>query len=192
MALVNMAEQFNGLPMDSLIGGPLKAACDSQVMLAKSTANFIREVGFVKKADGTFDTRTVSFNYTRQMQDKDGNIVPQKMELNLPALAIVNVPNLQVEKVDIVFDMEVKSAEASTESNDLSVGFGAAAKFSKGPFSIEVNVNGKVSTHKENTRKSDNSAKYHVELHAKQYGMPEGLSRALDIIANSAAPKATA
>lgn len=36
-----MSDQFGGLDMDSLIGGPLKAACDAQVMLAKSTVDFI-------------------------------------------------------------------------------------------------------------------------------------------------------
>ena len=34
MALVKMAEEFGGLPMESLIGGPLQAACDAQTMLA--------------------------------------------------------------------------------------------------------------------------------------------------------------
>lgn len=29
MALVKMAEEFGGLPMESLIGGPLQAACDA-------------------------------------------------------------------------------------------------------------------------------------------------------------------
>lgn len=33
MALVKMAEEFGGLPMESLIGGPLQAACDAQTML---------------------------------------------------------------------------------------------------------------------------------------------------------------
>ena len=190
MALVHMAEQFNGLPMDQLIGGPLKAACDSQVMLAKATADFIKEVGFSKNpTTSALETRTVSFEYVRNIQDKDGNPQEQTMDLTLPALAIVNVPSLMIDKVDITFDMEVKSSEASTDSNDLTVGFGASAKFSKGPFSLDVNIQGKVSTHKENTRKSDNSAKYHIELHAKQGGTPEGLSRALDLIANSIAAK---
>ena len=41
MALVKMAEEFGGLPMESLIGGPLQAACDAQTMLAGATARFI-------------------------------------------------------------------------------------------------------------------------------------------------------
>ena len=49
MALVKMAEEFGGLPMESLIGGPLQAACDAQTMLAGATARFIEEVDlFIK------------------------------------------------------------------------------------------------------------------------------------------------
>lgn len=49
MALVKMAEEFGGLPMESLIGGPLQAACDAQTMLAGATARFIEEVGLVRR-----------------------------------------------------------------------------------------------------------------------------------------------
>ena len=43
--LVNMADQFKGLPMEELIGGPLMAVCDAQTKLAKSTAQYIKEIG---------------------------------------------------------------------------------------------------------------------------------------------------
>lgn len=48
-----------------------------------------------------------------------------------------------------------------------------------GPFSMKAKVKGSISSHKENTRKSDNSAKYHVQVRATQGEMPEGLSRVL-------------
>ena len=37
-----------------------------------------------------------------------------------------------------------------------------------GPFSMKAKVKGSISSHKENTRKSDNSAKYHVQVRATQ------------------------
>ena len=43
--LVKMADQFSGLDMSALIGGPLKAACEAQMMLASSTAEFIENIG---------------------------------------------------------------------------------------------------------------------------------------------------
>ena len=41
-----IGNEFSGLPIADLIGGPLKAACDAQVRLATATANFINTVGF--------------------------------------------------------------------------------------------------------------------------------------------------
>lgn len=35
---MSIAEQFSGLPMDNLIGGPLRAAADASTQLANSTA----------------------------------------------------------------------------------------------------------------------------------------------------------
>lgn len=189
MALESMQNQFSGLPMESLIGSPLKAACDAQVMLAQSTVNFIRDVGF----EGN-KTRTADFSYTRHVvTGKDGlgnDIIDQEdVGLEVPVLAIVNIPSLMVDEVDITFDMEVKSAESSKETQDTKGEFSAKAKLGWGPFSVTANVSGSVASHKENTRSSDNSAKYHVHVHASQAGTPEGLSRVLDIIQDSVAPK---
>jgi hypothetical protein len=46
-----------------------------------------------------------------------------------------------------------------------------------------------VATHKENTRSSDNSAKYHVAVHAEDKGMPEGLARVMDILQTACVPR---
>ncbi len=49
--IVNMSDQFKGLPMADLIGAPLHAACDAQVMLARATADFIKVIGFLPPTD---------------------------------------------------------------------------------------------------------------------------------------------
>jgi hypothetical protein len=181
--LIDMASQFKGLPMADLIGSPLTAACDAQVKLAVATANFIKTIGFYPPAAGSTDpnavggVRTAKFAFTRHTTDG-----PEDVEMDVPMLAIVNVPALSVTKVDITFDMEVKSSSASKESSDTSAKMSADATVGWGCFSLKVHVEGSVSTHKENTRSSDNSAKYHVEVHAEDRGMPEGLARVLDIM----------
>ena len=70
--LVKMSDQFGGLPMDQLIGGPLKAACDSQVQLAKATADFIQNVGLETDSNGIVKARTVDFTYTKPVNDGAG------------------------------------------------------------------------------------------------------------------------
>jgi hypothetical protein len=111
------------------------------------------------------------------------------VELTVPLLAIVKVPSLAINTVDITFDMEVKNSERSTESEDKKGSFSADASVGWGPFSLKVHVEGSVSTHKENTRQSDQSAKYHVEVRAEDKGMPEGLARVLDMMNSAIAPR---
>ena len=49
-------------------------------------------------------------------------------------------------------------------------------------------MHGSVSSHNEQTRKSDNSAKYNVKISAKQSETPEGLSRVLDMLRDTISP----
>lgn len=196
--LVNISSQFQGLPMGDLIGGPLNAACDAQIRLAQATADFIKVIGFLPPLDparnpgGVGDTRTASFKFKRPMDSTDPNrpgIAEEEVELEVPLLAIVKVPNLAISTVDITFDMEVKSSFSSHESSDTSASLDATAQVGWGVFSAKVHIQGSVATHKENTRSSDNSAKYHVSVHAEDKGMPEGLARVLDILQTACAPR---
>ena len=199
--LVAMSDQFQGLPMDSLIGGPLTAACDSQVRLARATADFIQVIGFLPAEPGASSEklipRTAVFRFNRPVQlqpiggeDTNITIKEEEVELEVPLLAIVNIPSLSITSMDIIFDMEVKSSFETKSKEEAEAGFQGEAKVGWGLFSAKVSVHGSVSSHKESTRKSDNSAKYHVEVHAEDRGMPEGLARVMDILQTSVAPKA--
>ena len=106
----------------------------------------------------------------------------------VPFLSIVKIPTLMVDAVNITFDMEVKSSFSSENTSDKSGTLDADAGLKIGPFSMNVKIKGSISCHESNTRKSDNSAKYHVEVSAKDSGMPEGLARMLDILSTASAP----
>jgi len=205
--LVNMSSQFKGLPMGDLIGGPLTAACDAQVKLAQATADFIKLIGFMPpdpaNATAPQATRTATFRFKRPVdappQPASGTgtgtgtaVVPiyeEEVEITVPLLAIVKVPALSITTVDVNFNMEVKSSFASKESQDMSASASLDASVNWGVFSAKVHIQGSVATHKENTRTSDNSAKYAVAVHAEDKGMPEGLARVLDILQTAVAPR---
>ena len=186
--LVNMADQFKGLDMSNLIAGPLLATCDAQVKLAKSAAEFIDEVGL--RTDGESKVaRTVDFSMTRPNQIEDGTIVEESIDLSVPMLAIVHTPNLLIEEANVSFSMEVKSSFAEKSSLDAEAGIEGKATVGWGPISASVKIHGSVATHKENTRSSDNSAKYEVSVKAKQAGTPEGLMKVLDMMASACEPR---
>lgn len=44
-----VAKNFQGLPIAELISSPLRAACDSQKILAQSAYEFMTRIGFAEK-----------------------------------------------------------------------------------------------------------------------------------------------
>ena len=185
--LVNMGNQFSGLDMDALIGGPLKAICNAQMMLAASTVKFIEEVGLEEAGpDGIRKVRTTSFSFNRTAFSEEGAVKgTEEVSMAVPLLSIVKNPTFGVDDATITFDMEVKSSECSEKTKDMSGELEGNAGIKIGPFNMDVKIKGSVACNEKNTRSSDNSAKYHIELHARDYGMPEGLARMLDILATA-------
>ncbi|USD36027.1 MULTISPECIES: DUF2589 domain-containing protein [Ferrimonas] len=191
--LVKMSDQFQGLPMASLIGGPLSAACDSQVSLAQATSDFIDSVGMEVNADTkTKQVRMVNFAFSKpeEVVQADGSVKLETAdyELKVPFISIVSVPTLQVDNVDVSFNMEVKSSFSETTQEEMKASMEAEAEYNAGLFKVRAKVQGSVSSSKESQRASDNSAKYAVRVTAKQTGTPEGLSRVMDILQQSIAP----
>ena len=106
------------------------------------------------------------------------------MNLVVPLLTIVKAPNLQIKEVNVTFDMAVSTSDSSSNTNSQSAtvsasyrGWGAKVKFS-----------GTVSNKNESQRKSDTSAKYHVDVKALDEGAPEGLMKVLDILQEAIQP----
>jgi hypothetical protein len=189
--LVKMSDQFAGLPMSDLIGGPLQAACDAQVMLAKATADFIQDVG-LEQDDATkaWSTRTVDFTFDRPVADTSGGSTTETVNLKVPLLAIINTPCLSVKEATVNFTMSVSSSISEEEDSDSAGSYSGSASVGFGPFKAKVTVTGSVSSHSSNTRASDNSAKYDVSVIARDDGPPEGLMKVLDILQSAIAPTA--
>ena len=99
--------QFDGLHMQSLIESPLKAACDAQTKRAKTTADFIRTVGLESSVSGKVKTATVTFR--KKGADESDELSEKEVSLQVPLLAIVPIPSLAIEDIDVNFDMDVNS-----------------------------------------------------------------------------------
>ncbi len=98
---------FDGLDMESLTGGPLKAACDAQAKLAETTAEFIRSAGL--ESSGSGDVKTATFTFRKKGADESDDLSDREVSLKVPFLAIVPIPSLAIEDIDVNFDMDVNS-----------------------------------------------------------------------------------
>ena len=85
--------------------------------------------------------------------DKTSNL--ESLNVDIPLLAVVPIPNLQIDEVNVIFDMEVKQSEKSEKSLDMGTSLSGSLNFGL----FKVSITGSVSAHESNTRSSDNSAK---------------------------------
>ena len=191
--IVNMADQFSGLPMESLIGGPLQAACKAEVMLAAATTNFIETIGFEDKAEGDTGPRKAKNGRLqlpaprhrpggenhRQRDGFAGGAGAQYREHPQPDGAKCGR--------DLRHGGEIVGFVTAKQRQERHPGRTCQAGL--GHLFAGRTIKGSISSHESNTRSSDNSAKYHVAVQARQAGMPEGLSRVLDILTSAVQPK---
>lgn len=182
---MGIAQQFAELPMGALIGGPLKAIIEAQTAAAVATADFIKNIGFKEGPDKVKEAVMVSFKYQQPIQGSDGTVSMTPAQIDAPLLAIMPIPCLLVSEARIAFQMTVTQSECSEKATEGSAELGFEAGWGWG----KVKVSGKISHKESQTRKTDTSAKYDVEVKAAQAPVPEGLHRILDIFADAVKPK---
>lgn len=206
--LLSMSQQFSGLPMESLIGGPLNAAAKANSAMALTQTRFMLDTCFnmAKKDKGGNEIPTqyepimIDMILTRSVisEDKDGkvSVTPASTKFTLPLLTILPINSLAVETVDINFEMEVKSSFSEDDNKakeSESKGEGSfETKLGWGPLSVSIKGSASYSskdseTHNTHYEKS-NSAKYTVNVHAGQLPLPKGVNTIIEAFTKAIQP----
>lgn len=184
-----VTEKFRGLPMRDLIGAPLFAAAEAQEKLASTAWDYYQRIAYETDENGksTGKTRTLKFDLERPVVE-DG-VVGQTMQqtVSAPFIGLVPIPSLLIDRVDIDFQMEVTDTSTTKSSSSTEASTNISSKW----FGVNVQVGGKVSSSRENTRSTDQSAKYQVHVSASQQAPTEGLSKLMDIMASCIEPVPT-
>jgi len=178
----SIADQFRGLPIEDLIVSPIVGMAKGQAKLNEVTWRYISEVAFEKKGDANV-ARSLDVEMQRVFTDGDTGIQELKTVYSkVPMLPLVPLPSLAITSADINFTMEVKTSDMSKESNDSQSAYEVSAGGKWWGMSFNAKVAGKVATNKENTRSTDNSAKYNVKVHAEQLPPTEGMLKLSDFL----------
>lgn len=147
--------------------------------LAQSAFELMQEIDF--NEDGK--SRMVEFSFQRPIQ---GSPTPQDVTVQVPFIGLVPLPNLLIDDVQVDFQMEVTATETSAEKSSTE---GSSSTNCFGGWS--VNVGGKVSSSRENTRSTNQTARYQVDESNRQQRQTEGLSKLKDILASCVEPLPT-
>lgn len=173
------ASAFKGLPMHQLISAPLIAVTEAQQQLAASSLDFYNKIAFEDDAK----IRCLEFDLERPVLVPDG-IGKHEARVKAPFLELVPLPSLLIDDVNIDFQMEATDALTSKTSENADLSTNMTSKW----FGTSVSVQGKVGTSRENTRSTDQTAKYQVSVSASQQQQTEGLSKLMDIMASCIEP----
>lgn len=206
--ILSMGQQFSGLPMGALIGGPLEAAAKANQQMAMTQLQFMMVTCFNPKlgsdnkpVDGSYDPIMIEMSLERTVIEPapDGgepSMTTSTTAFKLPLLTIIPLNSLAVDDVKIDFEMEVKSSFAKDNSHKDTSQTAAKAAFTAGgnigPFHVEVHGSVSHKSSSENTSashyKQSNSAKYQVAVHAGQLPLPEGVKTIIDAYAKNVSP----
>jgi Protein of unknown function (DUF2589) len=97
------------LELSQLLGALLGSVVDAQAASARATVDFIEDVGF--EVSGTERRmRTVTMRYTKK--DENGEFAD--FEVEVPLLALVNVPSLAVKHAVLTFGYDIVTATSGT------------------------------------------------------------------------------
>ena len=184
-----IADQFRGLPIEDLIVSPLIGMAKGQAKLNDVTWKYINEVAFEdakqKSADGIQRSvsRNIDLELNRYVANPDtGKLELQQIHSKIPMLPLVPIPALAITKADINFTMEVKQSSQSKSSTNTKTSIDVSASGGFWGQKYSVKVHGEVATSRENTRSTDNSAKYEVNVHAEQLPPTEGMLKLSDML----------
>ena len=185
----DISAQFTGLPIEELIVSPIVGMAKGQAKLNDVTWKYINEVAFQTDKEGNTTARSLDVQMQRVMTDPtDGSQSVKTLYSKVAMLPLVPLPALAITSADIAFTMEVKTSEVDKTSEDKSGSFSASASGGFWGMKYSVNMSGSVATHKENTRSTDNSAKYEVKVHAEQLPPTEGMLKLSDYLTQMLEP----
>lgn len=187
-----VAEKMKGLPMRELIAAPLLAAAEAQQELASTAWDFYQRIAFYGKNDylptingeqaKAGDTRILHFKVKRPVQEGD-HMKMVDQEIQAPFIGLVPIPALLIDRIDVDFQMEVTDTETSNSKTESEVTTSVSSNWF-----VKASVSGKVSSARENTRSTNQTAKYQVHVSASQQPQTEGLSKLMDIMASCIEP----
>jgi len=166
---------LQSLPFGNIIGGPLVACVEAQAQAARTSWEFIQNVGLY--ADGEEKkTVNVSFQFI-----KDGRMA----QITVPLLTIVPIPYIAINSIDINFKANISASAASTETENSSSSVDTSVSASARCFWARGSMNASYSSKKDSSATRD--SKYSVEytVHAGQDSMPAGMAKVLEMLNNS-------
>jgi hypothetical protein len=187
----NLVQELNSLDFSVYIGGPLQAAVAAQHSASMSQVNFIKEVGFETIGTET-KLRYVDFKYKKKVPnpafDATQPISPTnplykevEVDIQVPFLAMLTIPALRIDEVNIDFNAKLTSAETRNVSSE----FAGSAELSLKVWKVNFKASASYKRTSSSTSTTERTYNLGVRVRAVNDEMPAGLERILNILEES-------
>jgi Protein of unknown function (DUF2589) len=159
------------LQLSQLLGALMASVVDAQAQAARATVEFVEDIGFEETPEGDH-LRNVKLRYFK----KDENGQQAKFEVQVPLLALVNVPALAVRQAKLTFSYDVVTATATSTASSAG---GASTVGLKLPVAkITGFIRRPPATTPETERRT---TAIDLEVTLEQQDMPIGIERLFDL-----------
>lgn len=180
---VQIAAEFEKLPLEFLVATPLIAAVNAQSKSAMATMEFIQLL--IK------DGKPITVDFSASVQEtlpatRGGAVqtIVKEAQINAPLLSIVPVPHLRIDSLTVNFKYEIsqvlKTSKEKTTTGELAAKSGALLS----PW-VSATLKGSVSSRSSEDSTMNRSGVLEITVHASEAPMPEGLAKILGLLANS-------
>jgi hypothetical protein len=187
----NLVQELNSLDFSVYIGGPLQAAVAAQHSASMSQVNFIQEVGFETVGSET-KLRYVDFKYKKKVPnpafDATQPISPTnplyrevEVDIQVPFLAMLTIPALRIDEVNIDFNAKLTSAETRNVSSE----FAGSAELSLKVWKVNFKASASYKRTSSSTSTTERTYNLGVRVRAVNDELPAGLERILTILEES-------
>jgi len=211
--MANIPAELRELPLEHIIGSPMQAAIKAQALAARTTVDFIKEVGLKPRAlepgeteadldlvtgesnQPGFEARYVDFKFDRVLEEEKTSpsttpgAPPTKETITRLVPSKLTVPLLAIVPIpyirisDMTIDFEFQIKDVETYESTTVKKLSTEAK--GGGWFFSMTVKGSYSNRTVNKRETDRRTTLKITVNAVQDAIPEGLGRVLDMLADS-------
>ena len=175
--------QFAGLPIESLICGPILAAARGQQELTALYIDGVKKLAY--EDESAKKTNQIEFQYERPIIGADKKVTVQKCKVEAPLISLVPVPAFTMDELTVDFDMEVKSTELQDDKSHKDAS--STVKYNSW-FGLDASITGNISSDSEHKRQTDSSATYKIHARAVQQPPSEGMAKLTSLMAQAMEP----
>jgi hypothetical protein len=101
------------LPLEQLIGAPLRSIVLGQGIASQATADFISEVGLERTSERDPVARTFEFTFLHATPDPEnpGGVIDTPTRVTVPVLTVIPIPNIDITEATIELQADIVSAK---------------------------------------------------------------------------------